>query len=114
MSVYSKLQASGNYLQINKILIKKIGLEESILLCELADEEDYWLKRDHISEDGFFFSTVENIENVLGFKVDKQRTLLNNLESKKLIQISYRDMPRKRYIKIVDEEIFRLLSSDGI
>lgn len=109
MSIYSKLQASGNYIQVNKILIKKIGLEETILLSELADEEHYWESNKKLNKDRYFFSTVDNIREVLGYKIDKQRLLIKHLEDKSIISVQYRGMPRKRFIKINDEEIFKLL-----
>lgn len=109
MSIYSKLQATGNYLQVNKSLIKKLGLEETILLCEFANEEYYWEKENKLNKDKYFFSTVDNIEEILGFKIDKQRTLINNLKEKNIISIKYKDLPRKRYIRINDKEIFKLL-----
>lgn len=109
MSIYSKLQATGNYLQVNRTLINKLGLEEAILLSEFANEENYWEKEHKLNKDKFFFSTVDNIEKMLGFKIDKQRKLIKSLESKNIITVQYRDLPRKRYVRINDDNIFKIL-----
>lgn len=109
MSIYSKLQANGNYLQVNKTLIQKLGLEEAILLSEFANEENYWEKEHKLNKDKYFFSTVDNIERTIGFKIDKQRKLIKSLEKKNIINVQYRDLPRKRYVRINDKKIFELL-----
>lgn len=108
MSTYSKLTAQGNYIITNKTLIKKLGLECAVLLAELADEESYWNKKNDSTSD-YFYSTVNHIEEVLGFKVDKQRSLISKLSEMNLIDVKYQDMPPKRYVKLNDKEIFKIL-----
>lgn len=57
-----KLIASDSFITVNKEIIKKVGLEEAIILGELISELDYWTKNNGLTEDGYFFSTIENIE----------------------------------------------------
>ena len=56
-----QLISTSNFITVNKDLIKELGLEEAILLGELASEYEYWQKKDEI-QDGYFYSTIENIE----------------------------------------------------
>ena len=95
-----KLISNENYIIVNRDLIKEIGLDETILLSELCSEQNYWKSKDKLGKDGFFFSTIENIENNIGFKKKKQLTLLKDLKSRNLIEVKYHDMPKKRYIKV--------------
>ena len=95
-----KLISNENYIIVNRDLIKEIGLDEAVLLSELCSEQYYWKSKDKLGKDGFFFSTIENIENNIGFKKKKQLTLLKKLKSRNLIEVKYHDMPKKRYIKV--------------
>lgn len=45
-----KLIASDSFITVNKELIKKVGLEEAIILGELASELDYWTKNNGLTE----------------------------------------------------------------
>ena len=89
--------------------VEPVPIEEAILLSEFANEENYWEKEHKLNKDKYFFSTVDNIERTIGFKIDKQRKLIKSLEKKNIINVQYRDLPRKRYIRINDKKIFELL-----
>lgn len=95
-----KIISNENYIIVNRDLIKEIGLDETILLSELCSEQSYWESKNKLGKDGFFYSTIDNIENNIGFKKKKQLTLLKKLKSRNLIEVKYHDMPKKRYIKV--------------
>ena len=78
-----KLISNENYIIVNRDLIKEIGLDETILLSELCSEQYYWKSKDKLGKDGFFFSTIENIENNIGFK--KKKTHSQQPYDKKLL-----------------------------
>ena len=63
--------SSRNYIAVNRILMKEYGLHEAILLGELASEYDYWEAQGQITEDGFFYSTVENVKENLNHNIYK-------------------------------------------
>ena len=42
MNSISKLLSTDGYIQVNKALIKKIGLHEAIIIGELCSEYNYW------------------------------------------------------------------------
>ncbi len=68
------LLANNGYIVLSKTVMKVIGLHEAILLGELCSEYVYWRKRDEL-EDGYFYSTRENIE---------EQTMLNVVHRKLL------------------------------
>lgn len=103
-----KLLANNNYIIVNRDLVKEIGLDETILLAELCSEQNYWSSHDKLGKDGYFFSTVENIEEQIGFKKKKQLTLLTKLKTLNLVEVKYHDIPRKRYIRINVSELERI------
>lgn len=74
-----QLLASRNFITVNKTLIQTLGIEEAIMLGELASEYDYWENNDKL-EEGWFFSTVENVEENTTLTKYKQKKALDNLQ----------------------------------
>lgn len=103
-----QLLASRNYIAVNKDLIRIIGLEETIVLGELASEYNYFLNRDELYN-GYFYSTIENIEENTSLSEYKQRKVFTKLQDMEIINIDLKGMPAKRYIKINEEQIIKLL-----
>lgn len=113
MSVIS-LIASRNFIAVNKTLIKEFGLEEAIILGELASEHSYWADRGELDADGYFFSTIENIEENTALKEKRQRSAINSLKDAGIIEVKLKGLPAKRYIKInADQVAAVLLNCDG-
>ena len=105
-----QLISNSNFLVVNKELIIKVGLEESILLAEFASEYDYWENKSQL-EDGYFYSTVENVEEKTTLSGHKQRKAINNLIQQELIEAKIKGIPAKRYIKINEEKIEQLFNN---
>lgn len=104
-----QLISTENFISVNKELIKLLGLEEAIILGELASEYEFWNRKGELDQ-GFFYSTIENIEKNTTLSVHKQRKALNNLKEKGLIEIKVKGIPAKRYIKIIEKQVYELLS----
>lgn len=108
-----RLIANRNFIAVNKDLIRVFGLEEAIILGELASEFNYWEERGEIGKDGYFFSTADNIEENTTIKEKRQRNALNNLKEKGVIDIKLKGLPAKRYIKINDEQLLPVLLNNN-
>lgn len=106
-----KLLASNNFITFNRDLAKLVGLEAAIMLGELASEQSYWMARDGL-EDGYFFSTLENIEDKTTLSRKKQDKAIKMLKDKGIIQVKVRGCPAKRYFKINEYWVLRLLSGE--
>lgn len=96
--------ASRNYIIVNKDIIKTIGLEEAIILGELTSEYDYWDKQNKL-EDGFFYSSVKNIEDNTTLSEHKQRKAINKLKQLGILEIQLRGLPAKRCFRLDKEKI---------
>ena len=105
-----QLISTSNFITVNKDLIKVLGLEEAILLGELASEYDFWNNKNEI-EDGYFYSTIENIEEKTTLTAYKQRKCLETLKNKGIIDIQIRGIPAKRYIKINEEKVIEIFNN---
>lgn len=103
--------SSDAYIILNKYVMKAIGLHEAILLGELCSEYIYWCKEDKL-QDGYFFSTRENIEKETTLSPHQQRQALKNLvnfgfvdkqntlNDKKLLEHFKNDKPTDRFSDI--------------
>lgn len=107
------LIANRNYIIVNKILAQKFGVDCALLLGELASEFEYWEKEGKV-EDGFFFSTIENVMENTTLSDKKQRNALNILRDAGIVEVKLKGLPAKRYIKIKEEQLLPyLLNSSG-
>lgn len=101
--------ASNNYIVVNKQLAQAFGLEEAVILGELASEMEYWQARGELSTDGFFYSTIENIKDATTLTEKRQRSALNALKAAGIIDVKLAGLPAKRYIRINEEQLAPIL-----
>lgn len=99
MNGISKLLSTNGFIQVNKALIKKLGLHEAILIGEFCAEYNYWEERNML-DDGYFYSTRDNIEENTGLSEHYQRKALSTLYELGIITIEKRGLPAKNYYKI--------------
>lgn len=108
MSILMSILSNDGYIILNKYVMKALGLHEAILLGELCSEFIYWHKENKL-QDGFFFSTRENIEKETTLSPHQQRQAIKTLVNKGLVEIVERDMPKKTYYRIDEEKIYKFL-----
>lgn len=103
-----QLICSDNFIVVNKTLINEFGIEPALLLGELASEAIYWQEHEK-TDDGYFYSTVENIESRTSLTAYQQRKALQVLQDKGVISIvSKKGSPPKRFIKIDEDAIVKI------
>jgi len=101
--IYDLLRADGSIV-INKNLIFSIGLHESIIYAELVSRFSYFSDRGNLTEDGYFYNTISDLQSGTGLGEKPQRVAIKNLETLGLIDIDRRGMPPKRHFAILDNE----------
>lgn len=105
------LLAGDNYIIANKTIAHQYGLEESIMLGELASEYKYWKRRGEL-KDGFFYSTIENVKENTTLSDKRQRSALTTLKRAGIVTVKLMGIPAKRYIKIEVEQLLHLLTTN--
>lgn len=110
MNVY-ELLSRDNYLTVNKLLMKAIGISESILLSELCYRRQYLARANKLTEDGFFYATVEDVEEETTLNDYAQRKALEKLTKMGLVEVDRRGLPAKRYIRIDEEALVALINA---
>lgn len=103
------LISSRNYIAVNKTLIKEFGFLEAVMLGELASESEYWEEQEQKTADGFFYSTVENVEENTTLSDSQQRKAIASLKEKGVLESVVRGLPAKRYFKLNEEMLSELL-----
>lgn len=107
MSILS-LIASNNFIAVNKGLIKAFGLHGAVLLGELAGRAASFE-----SEDGFFYATIESIQENTSLSRYQQDLELAKLEKVGAIESKVAGMPARRYFRINEERILQALGKEA-
>jgi hypothetical protein len=97
------LLRNDGFIIYNKNLAKNLGVNEAILYSELLSRWNYFKRRGQLTEDGFFFNTVKDLEDGTALSDYQQRRALNSLKEKGLIEMEVRGIPAKRYFRIVED-----------
>lgn len=100
--------ASNNYIVVNKTLAQTFGLEEAVMLGELASEMEYWQQRGEL-KDGFFYSTIENVKDATTLTDKRQRSALKALKAAGIIDVKLAGLPAKRYVRINEQQLATIL-----
>ena len=95
--------SNDGYIILNKYVMKALGLHEAILLGELCSEYIYWYKEEKL-QDGFFYSTRENIE-----KETKEALMLAKKEADEAKAVKDAAIERAKQAK--EDEIIALAAA---
>lgn len=112
MSILSIL-ATNNFITVNRTVAGIVGLEAAVIFGELAGESQYWQEK-HPEAEGWFFSTVENLEEKTFLSAHQQRQAIQKLEEQGWIETEKKGMPARRYIRLKEETIIRSLYDQSL
>ncbi|WP_347298148.1 conserved phage C-terminal domain-containing protein [Dolosigranulum savutiense] len=90
------LMASSGYWVLNKKIVAMYGVETAFFLTSLAEAETYVTK----GKGGWFYQTIETVENLTGLTRYKQDRALKELVDDGVVETDVRGMPAKRYMKL--------------
>lgn len=111
MSILINLLANNGYIIVNKEIIKKIGLHEAIILGELCSEYSYWEKNNKL-DNGYFYSTRENIAENTGLTPYQQRVPLAKLERMGIVLVKSKGMPLQKWYSLNINLLFEILKDE--
>lgn len=107
------LIASEGFITVNKTLIKLFVLETALILGELASEEMYW-EHTGKSEDGFFYSTAENLEENTSLSRYQQNKAIRKLEQAGILNTVVKGVPATKYFKFNQERLFEIITGSDL
>lgn len=108
-----KLISSNCYGIYNKEIAKKLGLETAIILGELASEYDYYKKKNELDEEGWFYSTTENIEENTTLNYYYQKKAIDDLINKGILEQKLKGIPAKRYFRFNLENVKKIFEDNN-
>ena len=94
-----ELLFNTHFIKLSKPMIKIFGLDAAVMLCGLFAEYKYWISKRQLTVDGYFYSTVENIENNYGLSKSQQLKAVDKLVNYGILLKTNRGMPSKRYFQ---------------
>ena len=98
------------FLRLPRPFIRRFNLNTAVMLSEIYSEYTYW-KSENKLENGWFFSTVENMYCNTGLSKHQQLIACKELIDYGIVKVKYHGLPKKRYFKF-DPAVFNVLYSD--
>lgn len=109
-----QLLASNGFITVNKHLARTLGLDEAVIFGELCSKYDYREARGELDENGYFFCTVEDLEENTSLNDHKQRKAINSLVKIGLIEQATKGLPRKRFFKINENAVLKIFDIQSL
>lgn len=109
-----QLLASNGFITVNKHLARTLGLDEAVIFGELCSKYDYRETRGELDENGFFYCTVEDLEENTALSDHKQRKAINNLVKIGLVEQVTKGLPRKRFFKINENAVLKIFDIQSL
>lgn len=106
MGIAKQMLLSKNYFILEKELVYNLGIETAFLLASFAEAEQMLA-----DDEGWFYQTMQTVEQQTTLSRRKQEKCIKILLENKLIQQKNIGLPPKRYFKINEEELEKLLNS---
>lgn len=114
MNSLLQLISVDDHIIVSKTLAKRLSLNESIILGELITEYLYHESNNMLTEDDYFYCTVENLEQNVFLNEFFQRKAIKHLCEEGLITVEKRGMPAKRYIHLNTDRIEEFIKSESL
>ena len=92
-----------NTISFNRPLAHAIGLSETILYGALVAKWYYYSERDMLDEDGWFYSTVPDVQESTSLSEKQQKRCIKTLIDLELIKCETRGMPARRSFYLIDD-----------
>jgi hypothetical protein len=113
MSLLRSLLSSRSYITLSKPLARRIGNNAAIMYAEIIAKNEYFKEKGKLTADGFFYNTIENMEEDTCLTERQQKPAIKLLMSLGLIEYKVKGQPAKRHFKIVDDERILISVLDG-
>lgn len=98
-----KLLNSDNTVSANRLLAHALGIKAALLFNSLVGKQAYYEKHSMLDSEGWFYSTVEDMQESTSMAICKQRSAIKVLTDKGLVEVSKRGMPARRHFRLRDD-----------
>lgn len=91
---------TGSY---NRPIAHALGLGAAVVYSALISKYEYYYKHNMLGEDGFFYSTIADLQESTTLTKRQQKDAIKVLIDKGLIKRKRCGMPAKRYFRVLDD-----------
>lgn len=112
-NIIFSLLSQEAFLILNKVIARKIGLKEAIILADIVGKYKYFSDKNQLDGQGFFFNSAENIESDTTIKRRTQFRAITQLEKLGLIFTRVKGQPPIKYFKPNMDGIAGLFIDNG-
>lgn len=91
--LYNIVLGADGWIPVNKAMMRKLGLEASILYGELLNKYKWYFDNKRLNEHGEFYSTVEEIQANTSLDKRNQKKAIDILVKEGLIEVHKRIPP---------------------
>lgn len=91
---------SDGYIIVNKGVLRGFGMNEAVLLGELSSKYKYWKEHNQLTEDGYFYATMEDLERETTLSPYAQRKAFKKLEELGMIKTKLMGIPPKKFFNL--------------
>jgi hypothetical protein len=97
-----ELLTADAWIQTNKALRWALGNDEAVIYAELIACHIYFQNREQLTDEGYFFNTVDDLYIKTHVEKRAQRSAIKKLVASGLIDMRVQSLPPVRYFKIWD------------
>ena len=98
-----KLLNPDNTVTINRPLAHALGTNEAIIYSALIAKQAYYGQRDMLDAEGYFYSTIADLEESTSLSKRQQSGAIKTLVEVGLISCQKRGMPARRCFRVYDD-----------
>lgn len=110
-----KLLNPDNTVNFNRPLVHALGTNEAIIYSALIAKQAYYERREMLDGEGWFYSTVNDLEESTALTKRQQRCSVKVLVAAGLVESEKRGMPARRCFRVVkDVDLLKSYLAKGI
>lgn len=103
LNIFNLVLNPDNTMSFNRPLAHAIGLSETIIYGALVAKWYYYSEREMLDDDGWFYSTVPDLQESTSLSEKQQKRCIKALVDLNLIKCETRSMPARRCFYLIDD-----------
>ncbi len=114
-SLFVDMLRAGGSIVLNKNMLWALGYPATAVYSELLSRQQYFSKHGGLTEDGFFFNTIEDLEAGTALSRYQQEQAIKTLADAGLVEQRNAGLPMRRFFKVsTDEKKVREILGKGL
>ena len=89
-------------MSFNRLFAHSIGMTETVIYFSLISKCKYWESKGQLIDDGWFYSTIYDLQESTTFSKYQQKKAIDNLVGLGLVKCESKGIPAKRCFKIME------------